>query len=142
MFVKIENGVVVERKTRLGGGQRDLAAGNWVTPHAGVWSDEDALRCGWHRVAETEVPDHDDEVEVAVSSVELVDGLPVLVWDVVPGDAAMVERKARRVKRVELRGSAAIARAANHAGPPLNDAQLRDAVRDIAAWVAAQDEGF
>ena len=138
MFVKIENGVITERKVRLGGGQREVGTGNWVMPHDSVWSDEDALRCGWHRVAETEEPAYDFDTETLDSSIELVDGSPVQVWTVGPVDTEIRAQHRRRTERRDLRTAPLLLRAADPE-QTMSAAQTRGALRVMARWILQQD---
>ena len=73
-YAKIENGTIAATG-RPRGGDRRLDTGQWVTPYGNQWSADDLGACGWFEVVETARPDGH-----VLRSVELLDGVPTVVW--------------------------------------------------------------
>ena len=90
-YAKIENGTIAATG-RPRGGDRRLDTGQWVTPYGNQWSADDLEACGWSEVVETARPDGH-----VLRSVELLDGVPTVVWSEVvlsAEDVALAAQKA------------------------------------------------
>lgn len=73
-YAKIENGTIAATG-RPRGGDRRLDTGQWVTPYNDHWAESELEACGWSEVVETAKPDGR-----VLRSVELLDGVPTVVW--------------------------------------------------------------
>jgi len=134
-YAKIINGSIDEVKSKLPNGDRELIGGAWVMPYRAEWSSDQLAACGWFEISQTVKPEGP-----AVRSIELLEGVPTVVWTERELTAGEVEQAAKREAKREAKQAAKAAgvglgRIANGTG---DLAELAAAV--LAITVALEDD--
>lgn len=133
-FARIANGAIAETTGRLPASARRVDTGEWVLgfPDADTKVQE---ACGWFDVDDVAGPVV-DATTVADRSVELVEGVPTVVWTERPKTQAELDGEAQQVNGATLRTRAdeALAGLRTVAGSSgtLNGLQLSNGLRVCA----------
>jgi hypothetical protein len=80
---------------------RRLDTGDWLSPHAGRWTDEQAAACGYLPVVRVPRPP-DTETTTHDYSVELIEGTPTEVWTPRPWTQGELDAATAQTNSVEI----------------------------------------
>lgn len=153
-YALILNNQIIQSVGNLPTAAKRLDTGQWVLPHAGQWTDAQAAACGYLPVVPADRP-ADTATHTSDRSVELVAGVPTVVWTSRPWTAEEAAARTADTNRTAIEQAVANALAQNRTivsgadtylaiASPTN-AQIAAQVRSLttaAKWAARQRNGI
>jgi hypothetical protein len=137
MYALVIDNSIQATTGRLPSGAKRLDTGQWITPYQGQWTQAEHEACGWYGVTDTQQP-ADTPTHTHDRSVELVAGVPTVVWTQRPKTQTEIDNETEQTNAQTIRQQAEAALAANNTflglGTPTNaqnEAQLVAITRQV-----------